>query len=146
MASPPTNSYAVAQPISAEEAVAENSPSPAEPGRIWKARRFIREHFCDDEFSHQLVASEVRMNATYLSERFKESTGVTFTSWVAILRVKRACELLTTSTLPVTDVAFEAGFHSLSQFNRTFRRLRGESPREFRLSHRKIENTTRLLV
>lgn len=85
------------------------------------------------------------MNATYLSERFKETTGVTFMSWVAILRVKRACELLATGNLRVTDVAFEAGFHSLSQFNRTFRRLRGESPREFRLAHPKIENTTRIL-
>lgn len=139
------NSDVASQAISAEEALAQSSPAPAEPAAIWKARRFIGEHFCDDEFSLQIVADEVKMNATYLSERFKETTGVTFMSWVAILRVKRACELLATGNLRVTDVAFEAGFHSLSQFNRTFRRLRGESPREFRLAHPKIENTTRIL-
>ncbi|HEX9602943.1 MAG TPA: helix-turn-helix domain-containing protein [Myxococcales bacterium] len=48
-------------------------------------------------------------------------------------RLRRAARLLLTTSLPVTEVALEAGFGDLSNFIRTFRRAAGRSPRAFRL-------------
>src|ERR1044071_9112101 len=101
------------------------SRSRAEPVAIWKARKYIEEH-SGEELSLTKVASVVNMNANYLSENFKQVTGVNFVAYVARTRFANACDLMRNSNLRITDVAFAAGFQSLSQFNRVFRRLSGK--------------------
>jgi AraC-like DNA-binding protein len=130
----PTPSHNGSKPVAfpSPNGAPEPGPARAEPAQIWKARQFVCQHFREELSLHD-VARAVNLNPNYLSERFKDVTGVCFVSWVAALRVQYACELLRATDLSVTKVAFEAGFQSLSQFNRTFRRFRGECPREFRL-------------
>ena len=103
-----------------------------EPVEIWKARKFIRENL-GEKISLGEVASAVSTCPSYLSEKFKEITGENFVCYVARARVEKACRLLRGSSLRISDVAFASGFQSLSQFNRVFRKLRGEAPRAFRL-------------
>src|SRR5215472_18112393 len=105
--------------------------SRAEPFAIWKARKYIEEH-ADEELSLTKVANVVNMNANYLSERFKQVTGVNFVEYLARTRFKNACDLLRNPNLRISEAAFAAGFQSLSQFNRVFKRLSGESPTQFR--------------
>ena len=72
------------------------------------------------------------MSATYFSARFKEMTGINFTDYVARTRVEKARNLLLNPHRRVGEVAFEVGFQSLSQFNRTFKKVAGQSPRDYR--------------
>ena len=53
------------------------------------------------------------------------------------LRVDRAAHLLTTSTVPLADVATAAGFYDQPSFTRTFARLTGETPSSFRSRSRR---------
>jgi len=103
----------------------------AEPVEIWKARRFIDEH-STEELSLRRIAEMVNINANYLSEKFKQVTGVNFVEYIARTRFKNACDLLRNPNLRISEAAFAAGFQSLSQFNRVFKRLSGESPTQFR--------------
>ncbi|HEU5236325.1 MAG TPA: AraC family transcriptional regulator [Pyrinomonadaceae bacterium] len=103
----------------------------AEPVEIWRARSFIEEH-SGDELSLRKVAKAVRINANHLSEKFKQVTGVNFVNYVAHIRFEKACQLLLNSNLRISDIAFAVGFQSLSQFNRVFKKLSGQSPTEFR--------------
>jgi AraC-like DNA-binding protein len=103
----------------------------AEPAEVWKARRFIHENF-DGALSLTQVAKSVNISANYLSERFKEVTGVNFVTYVARKRYEKARSLLTDLNLRVSEVAFAAGFQSLSQFNRVFKKFSGRSPSEYR--------------
>ena len=103
----------------------------AEPVEIWKARRFIDEHSAE-ELSLRRIAEMVNINANYLSEKFKQVTGVNFVEYIARTRFKNACDLLRNPNLRISEAAFAAGFQSLSQFNRVFKRLSGESPTQFR--------------
>ena len=103
----------------------------AEPVAIWKARKFIEEH-STEELSLQKVAKAVNMNANYLSENFKQVTGINFVEYVAHSRFKAACDLLRNPKLSISESAFAAGFQSLSQFNRVFKRFSGKSPTEYR--------------
>ena len=105
--------------------------SRAEPVAIWKARKYIEEH-ADEELSLTKVANIVNRNANYLSEKFKQVTGTNFVEYLARTRFEKACELLRGGDLRISDIAFTAGFQSLSQFNRVFRRLSGKSPTQFR--------------
>jgi AraC-like DNA-binding protein len=107
----------------------------AEPVEIWKARRFVEEH-SGEELSLSKVAKAVNMSANYLSEKFKQVTGVNFVDYIARIRFEKACELLLNSNLRISEIAFTVGFQSLSQFNRVFKRSSGKSPTELRAAYR----------
>lgn len=100
---------------------------------ITRARSFIAEH-ADEELSLAAVARVVNMSATYFSEKFKEVAGINFVEFVARTRVEKARNLLLNPNRRVSEVAFEVGFQSLSQFNRAFKKVAGQSPREYRAS------------
>lgn len=106
----------------------------AEPKDIWKARRFIEEH-ANEHVSLRKVADVAGINATHLSEKFKQVTGVKFVDYVAQTRFERAKKLLEHDEFRVSEIAFAVGFQSLSQFNRVFKRLSGKSPSEYRTIH-----------
>ena len=108
----------------------------AEPVAIWKARKYIDEH-SREELSLRRVAKAVNMNANYLSENFKQVTGIKFVDYVAHVRFKNACDLLRNSRLRISEIAFAVGFQSLSQFNRVFKKLSGKSPSAYRAAHLK---------
>ena len=103
----------------------------AEPAKIWKARSYIQDHL-EEELSLAIVAKFVQISANHLSEKFKEVTGVNFVKYIARRRFARACLLLLDADLKVSEIAFEVGFQSLSQFNRVFKKLSGKSPTEYR--------------
>ena len=103
----------------------------AEPVRIWKARSFVHQHI-DEKISLTQVAKAVNTSANYLSEKFKEFTGETFVRYVALARYEKAHVLLRNADLRVSEIAFAAGFQSLSQFNRVFKKFSGVSPTEYR--------------
>ena len=98
---------------------------------ITQARTYIRDH-SDDSMSLAAVAQVVNMSATYFSEKFKEMTGINFIEYVARTRVEKARNLLLNPNRRVSEVAFAVGFQSLSQFNRAFKKVAGQSPREYR--------------
>jgi AraC-like DNA-binding protein len=103
----------------------------AEPVEIWKARKFIEEH-SNEELSLKRVAQAVNISGNYLSEKFKEVTGVNFVEYVARVRFEKACDLLENADRRISEIAFAVGFQSLSQFNRIFKKLSGKSPTAYR--------------
>jgi AraC-like DNA-binding protein len=103
----------------------------AEPVEIWKARKFIGEH-SNEELSLKRVARAVNISGNYLSEKFKEVTGVNFVEYVARVRFEKACDLLENADRRISEIAFAVGFQSLSQFNRIFKKLSGKSPTAYR--------------
>src|SRR2546423_14710981 len=111
--------------------VAMRNGNRAEPVEIWKARRFIEEHW-DAELSLTKVARSVHISANHLSEKFKEVTGVNFVAYIAQIRIEKAHDLLQDRQLRISEIAFAVGFQSLSQFNRVFKKLIRKSPTQFR--------------
>jgi AraC-like DNA-binding protein/ligand-binding sensor protein len=103
----------------------------AEPPVIAKARMYIADHQ-DDDLTLAQVAQSVNTSAFYFCKMFKKATGMTFTDYLARVRVEKVKNLLLNPHKRVSEAAFEAGFQSLSQFNRVFRKIAGESPSTFR--------------
>ena len=106
---------------------------PEEPEAIARARIIIAEQ-AHDEMSLAAVAKAVNMSACYFSEKFREITGINFVTYVARTRVEKARNLLQNPKLRISEIAFEVGFQSLSQFNRAFKKVTGKAPGEYRHS------------
>ena len=103
----------------------------AEPPAAVKARAFIAEHL-GESLTLEQVARAANMSAFYFCKVFKSATGLTFTNYVARARIERTKQLLLNPHVRISEAAYEAGFQSLSQFNRVFRRVAGESPSTYR--------------
>jgi len=67
----------------------------------------------------------------YLCHLFRKNTGVTVGEYIAYKRILKAKELLIRGT-PVLETCHAVGFRDYSNFYKTFRRLEGVSPREYK--------------
>lgn len=103
----------------------------AEPPSITRARAFIAEHQAED-LCLETVAKAAHMSTFYFCKQFKKATGLSFTDYLARLRVEKARELLLNPHARISEVAFDSGFQSITHFNRVFRRQVGQSPTEYR--------------
>jgi AraC-like DNA-binding protein len=102
-----------------------------EPAVVARARAFMTAHYAE-ELKQALVARAVGCSATYFSKHFKQVTGMSFIDYLGRVRVQRAKSFLQNPSLRVGSIAFEVGFRSVSQFNRTFKKMMGRSPKTFR--------------
>lgn len=105
--------------------------SSAEAPVITKAKAYIHEHL-DEELTLAQVAKSVCMSSYYFCKTFKKATGLTFVDYISRVRVEKVKQMLLNPHTRISEAAFATGFQSLSQFNRTFRRIAGESPSTYR--------------
>ena len=63
---------------------------------------------------------------------FKSAVGHSFITFLNLARIEQACMYLSTTDKYIQAIAFDCGFENLSHFNRTFKKIKGKSPREFR--------------
>ena len=103
----------------------------AEPTAVARARKII-DLQSQKGVSLGQVAKLVNVSANYFSELFRKTTGIRFVDYVARVRVEKAKSMLLHSQARISEVAFDVGFKSLSQFNRAFKKFAGEAPKEYR--------------
>ena len=104
----------------------------AEVPMITKAKNFIREHHTED-LSLPQVAQFANASPFYFCKLFKRTTGLSFTNFLSRVRIESSKNLLSNPQLRVSEIAYEAGFQSLTHFNRVFQKILGQSPPEYRL-------------
>jgi len=114
--------------ISSQLAVQEEE---AEPPAIAHARAYITEHHTD-ELTLEEVARAVNMSRYHFCKSFHRVTQQTFTDFLAGVRVEHVRQCLLDPETRISDAAYAAGFQSLSQFSRVFRRIAGVSPSVYR--------------
>lgn len=97
-----------------------------------KLLSFIHEHAADSELSFERLARVAGMSRATLGRVFPRLFGRTFAKYLAEVRVVKACALLSETRMSVAEIAVETGFGSVSNFNRRFLALKGESPLRYR--------------
>ena len=95
------------------------------------ALAYIDRHYPED-LTLNTVADHVFLNREYLSRRFKQEVGVTFSEYLTSLRLRCAKELLETTELRISEVASRIGIPNVSYFSTIFRREFGRAPSEVR--------------
>ncbi|MBA8846011.1 AraC family transcriptional regulator [Brucella ciceri] len=77
------------------------------------------------------------LSVSGLHRLFQRHTQMSVSEYVIALRIGESCSRLSGTNQPIQHIAAEVGYASLANFNRQFRRLRGMSPREYRMSFRR---------
>jgi len=112
----------------------ETAPSPAWSGTattVARAMRLIEEGFLN-EASVTELADRLGIGSRHLLRLFVHHTGATPTEVAATRRVQKAKRLLDETEMPMSEIAFAAGFRSLRRFNDAFRETYGSPPTSFR--------------
>lgn len=109
--------------------VLENQNS--EPPLVRKAREYIQQHKMEP-LSLATVAQASGASVFHFCKVFKKATGLKFTDYVARVRLEDAKTQLLNPNRRISEIAYDVGFQSLTQFNRMFKRVFGQSPTEFR--------------
>lgn len=86
------------------------------------------------DLSLKSQAQLLNINASYLSTLFKKETGQTLTDYVNNRRVEFACVLLKNTNLQVQTVAQQCGILDVNYFTKTFKKYKGQTPKEYRES------------
>ena len=110
---------------------AENTTDRTNLKLMTEACLYISEN-CMKPLSLNDVALEVGVSRSHFAHLFKNYTNMTFVDFLTVERVKLAETFFMNPNLRITDIAFESGFSSISSFNRSFRKIKGCSPTEFR--------------
>jgi AraC-like DNA-binding protein len=103
-------------------------PETCMPPAVLKACGFIRARGLVDDISLTQVARHCAVSEGHLSRMFHHATGLTFREYVAQVRLEHAKALLLSTSRGVTEIAYESGFQSLSQFHRVFRKAFNTTP------------------
>ena len=106
------------------------------PGRgpqrwLMRAEEMLRESFTE-HLSLTQIASAVGVHHVYLAREFRRSQGCTVGEYIRRLRIDEACRQITTSQQTLTAIATGAGFSDQSHFSRTFKRLIGMTPTDYK--------------
>jgi AraC-like DNA-binding protein len=86
----------------------------------------------DCDLTLDRLARKVGIPARQISIAINEATGKNVSQFVNQFRISEACDLLSQTKKPVTEIMFEVGFQTKSNFNREFRRLTDTTPLEWR--------------
>jgi len=92
---------------------------------------YVEYHFAED-ISLEQAADVAGYSKYYFTRIFKECTGQTFMEYLRSVRISEAEKLLLDNHIPIGTVAFQAGFSSLTTFNRIFKQIKGCAPSEYR--------------
>lgn len=92
---------------------------------IEKAKAYVRDHL-SDSINARMVADMLGFNYSYFSVLFKKETGMNFSDYLILERMRAAMQMLVETRLSVEDVANQLGYSDVSHFRKLFRNAFGK--------------------
>ncbi len=102
-------------------------------GMIRQAQTFIARQYVNADLSLNQVAAQVGLSPCHFSAVFSQETGTTFKEYLTEIRIKKAKELLRTTSLRSSEISEQIGYNDPHYFSYVFRKSTRLSPKEFRL-------------
>lgn len=92
---------------------------------------YIKQNF-QEPLTLEKIAAHVGISRSYLAQLFSTQLNRSVVEYIQTIRCDHAAYLLNTTSLPIIDIAMETGFNNRQHFTRTFGKLYGMPPHEYR--------------
>jgi two-component system response regulator YesN len=96
-----------------------------------QVKSYIEEHYAKS-WGLQDLADHVAMSRSYLAKLFKEQAGMTIWTYCVNVRMRRARDLLLTSSLKSYEIGLQVGYENSIHFSRLFKQYHGLNPMEYK--------------
>lgn len=95
--------------------------------------KFLLQESLEAPVKMEELAKQLSIGYSKFRKSFKDITGLSPNQYHLELRLKKAKELLTSTTLSVSEIAYKTGFESVFYFSKIFKKKMGVSPKFYRL-------------
>lgn len=99
--------------------------------KVDEVASYIIDHY-DKALSLEIIAAHFYVNKCYLSRIFKEASGFTVNEYINMIRIRRARELLSNTSMSITEVSESVGYETITYFERVFHQYTQTSPSRYR--------------
>ena len=95
------------------------------------AKEYVEEHYYENLMLAD-VAQKVGVSAGYLSTLFQKQLSKGFVDYLNEIRIEHACTYLQQNYLKTYEIAYKVGFKDEKYFSKVFKKIKGQSPSEYR--------------
>ena len=99
--------------------------------------QWIEAHY-RDEFTLAALVKELHLSSFHISHLFRKATGSTITEYLIHRRLREACLLLRTTSLPLQEICNGIGINNVSYFCQLFKKSLGETPAQYRIKQNQV--------
>jgi AraC-like DNA-binding protein len=100
-----------------------------EKGRIMQ---YFAGVYNDPELTLAKTASDLGIHYTRIGGIMKRYFKLSFKQYLNMVRIAETRRLLSSTDLPITEIALKVGFNNVTHFNRIFKIIAGVTPKEYR--------------
>lgn len=109
----------------------ENTTSKYRHQLISDCIQYLRENY-SQKITIEELSNNFFLSKSYLSSLFKHATGSSVVEYLQHIRIDKACELLTTTTLSITEISTMVGYTDYRFFNKSFKKITGCTAHQYR--------------
>ncbi|TGV02422.1 AraC family transcriptional regulator [Flavivirga rizhaonensis] len=115
-------------------AASNNYSQKRESRRITIVTKYIENNY-DKQIKLTTLAEMINMSESAFSHYFKKRTGQSFIKYLLDHRLSIVTKLLSETNIPINEISYMTGFITLSNFNRSFKKKHGVSPKQYRINY-----------
>ncbi|MDE6053085.1 MAG: response regulator [Lachnospiraceae bacterium] len=123
----------VADELFGKQEEAGDEPAEEKNHLVELAKEYVEEHYYENLMLAD-VAQKVGISAGYLSTLFQKQLSKGFIDYLNEVRIEYACTYLQQNYLKTYEIAYKVGFKDEKYFSKVFKKIKGQSPSEYRKS------------
>jgi AraC-like DNA-binding protein len=100
-----------------------------------EAVTLVEEHLDDPEFGVGMMSSRLAMSKSVLYKKLKALTDMSVNDFIKSIRLKRAAQLLSQTSMHINEVAYNVGYSDRKYFSKEFKKQFGVTPSEYAEGH-----------
>ncbi|HUZ60048.1 MAG TPA: AraC family transcriptional regulator [Hanamia sp.] len=103
----------------------------SETDRLWEVYNHIQQNF-KENISLSTIANISNLTPQSFCRMFKKRTGKSFVEYLNEARISAACKYLLDTDWSISEIAYNCGYKTVSNFNKLFKSITGSSPKVYR--------------
>ena len=115
-----------------------NTSDKEKSGYIKKAKEYISVHYSEN-INLEEICDYAAISKNYFCHLFKNETGISIWEYLTNFRIEKAKDFLIASDMKNYEISYKIGYENPSYFSKTFKKITGKSPSEFRNQIKKLQ-------